>query len=315
MSRPFRLRRSCLSVPGSSERMLRRAATVPADMAFCDLEDAVAPAEKTDETRQRVVEALTGDPWLAATRGVRVNAVTTPWCYRDILWVVRGAGAAIDCVVVPKVSAPDEVAFVHHLLGQLEVEIGLDRRIGLEVQIEDARGVEDMAAIADASDRIETLIFGPGDYAAAMGVETSSIGTGSPEYPGDQWHYVLSRMAITARARGIQAIDGAYAAIRDLDGYRASARRSRALGFEGKWALHPDQVVVANEVYAPSQAEFDRAAALLDAYRTATEVERRGAVVWEGAMIDEASRKMAEATVLRGRAAGLGPSGARPPDH
>lgn len=301
----MRLRRSCLAVPGSSEKMLAKAATLPADMVFCDLEDAVAPLEKNDATRALVVAALTSQPWLAKTKVVRVNDVSTPWCFRDIVAIVSGAGADLDCIMLPKVTGPDHVSFAHHLLTQLELELGLSRRIGLEVQIEDARGAERIAEIADASDRIETIIFGPGDYAAALGIPSIAVGEIDPAYPADQWHYILCRIVIAARARGLQAIDGPYAAIRDLDGFREIASRSRSLGCDGKWVLHPDQIAIANEVYAPSAEAFERASALLEAYRKATGEDRRGAVMWEGAMIDEASRKMAESVVARGLAAGL----------
>ena len=285
--------------------MLAKAATLPADMVFCDLEDAVAPLEKNDDTRARVVAALTAGPWLAPTRAVRVNDVSTPWCFRDIVAVVSGAREALDCIILPKVTGADQVAFAHHLLTQLELELGLTRRIGIEVQIEDARGAERIAEIADASDRIETIIFGPGDYAAALGIPSISVGEIDPAYPADQWHYILCRIVIAARARGLQAIDGPYAAIRDVDGFRETATRSRSLGCDGKWVLHPDQIAIANEVYAPSADAFERASALLDAYRKATGDDRRGAVMWEGEMIDEASRKMAESVVARGEAAGL----------
>jgi citrate lyase subunit beta/citryl-CoA lyase len=301
----MRLRRSCLAVPGSSPKMLAKAATLPADMVFLDLEDAVAPLEKNDATRQNVVDALTGQEWTAPTRVVRINDVATTWCFRDILYVVSGAQDSLDCLMVPKVQGPDQVAFVHHLLNQLESELGMTRRIGLEVQIESARGAENLPAIADASDRIETIIFGPGDYAADLGIPQLSVGAVDDVYPGDQWHSILSRIVITARARGLQAIDGPYAAIRDLDGFRTVAERSARLGCDGKWALHPEQIAILNEVYSPSQAQYDRAEALLDAYRQATEGDRRGAVMWEGEMIDEASRKMAEQIAARGRAAGL----------
>jgi citrate lyase subunit beta/citryl-CoA lyase len=304
----MRLRRSCLAVPGSNPKMLAKAAALPADMVFLDLEDAVAPLEKNDATRQNVVDALTGQEWAAPTRVVRINDVATTWCFRDILYIVSGAKDALHCLMVPKVQGPDQVAFVHHLLNQLEAELGLTTRIGLEVQIESARGAENLPAIADASDRIETIIFGPGDYSADMGIPQLSVGAVDDVYPGDQWHYILSRIVITARARGQQAIDGPYAAIRDLEGFRTVAERSVRLGCDGKWALHPDQIAILNEVYSPSQAQYDRAEALLDAYRQATEGDRRGAVMWEGEMIDEASRKMAEQVAARGRAAGMSSS-------
>jgi citrate lyase subunit beta/citryl-CoA lyase len=304
----MRLRRSCLAVPGSSPKMVAKAATLPADMVFIDLEDAVAPLEKNDATRQNVVDALTGHEWTAPTRVVRVNGIDTTWCFRDILYVVSGAQDALDCIMLPKVQGPDHVAFAHHLLTQLEAELGMSKRIGLEVQIESARGAENLPAIADASDRIETIIFGPGDYAADLGIPQLSVGAIDDVYPGDQWHSVLSRIVITARARGLQAIDGPYSAIQDLDGFRTVAERSVRLGCDGKWALHPTQIDVLNEIYRPSQAHFDRAEALLSAYRQATEGDRRGAVMWEGEMIDEASRKMAEQVAARGRAAGMSSS-------
>ena len=301
----MRLRRSCLAVPGSNPKMLAKAAALPADMVFLDLEDAVAPLEKNDATRQNVVDALTGHEWTAPTRVVRVNGIDTTWCFRDILYIVAGARDTLDCIMLPKVQGPDHVAFAHHLLTQLEAELGMHTRIGLEIQIESARGAENLPAIADASDRIETIIFGPGDYAADLGIPQLSVGAVDEVYPGDQWHYILSRIVITARARGLQAIDGPYAAIRDLDGFRTVAERSARLGCDGKWALHPDQIEILNEVYRPTQTQYDRAEALLDAYRQATEGDRRGAVMWEGEMIDEASRKMAEQVAARGRAAGM----------
>ena len=214
----MRLRRSCLAVPGSNPKMLAKAASLPADMVFIDLEDAVAPLEKNDATRQNVVDALTGHEWTAPTRVVRVNGIDTTWCFRDILYVVAGARESLDCIMLPKVQGPDHVAFAHHLLTQLEAELGMQKRIGLEVQIESARGAENLPAIADASDRIETIIFGPGDYAADLGIPQLSVGAVDEIYPGDQWHSILSRIVITARARGLQAIDGPYAAIRDLNG-------------------------------------------------------------------------------------------------
>jgi citrate lyase subunit beta/citryl-CoA lyase len=191
------------------------------------------------------------------------------------------------------------------LLEQLELKHGIERAIGLEIQIESPRGLVEIERIAVASDRIETLIFGPGDYAAAVGAPQLSVGALEPGYPGDQWHYVLSRIVNTARAFGLQAIDGPYAAIRDLDGYREVAQRSRLLGFDGKWALHPDQIAVCNEVYRPGAEEFERALRILDAYTTATDSDGLGAAMFEGEMIDEASRKMALATAERGRAAGM----------
>jgi citrate lyase subunit beta/citryl-CoA lyase len=301
-----RLRRSCLAVPGSSPKMLAKAASLPADQVFLDLEDAVAPDRKNDDTRQLVIRALREQEWTAATRVVRVNAVGTPWCLDDLLTMVVGAGDALDCVIVPKVESAAQVQFVSQLLDHLELAHPRRRPLGLELQIESPRGLVEIERIARASARVETLILGPGDYAAAAGMPQLSVGAIEPEYPGDQWHYVLSRIVTVAHAFGLQAIDGPYAAIRDLDGYRKVAQRSRLLGLDGKWALHPDQLGVCNEVYAPTPDEFARAERILEAYASATDDAKIGAVVFEGEMIDEASRKMAVSVAARGRAAGLG---------
>ena len=284
--------------------MLRKAAGLAADQVFLDLEDAVAPLEKST-ARDKVVQALVGQTWVASTRAVRINAVGTPWCLDDLLHVVAGTVGALDCIVLPKVESADQVTFVHHVLDHLEHAHAIHRRIGLELQIESPKGLVAVEHIASASDRAEALIFGPGDYAAAAGIPQLTVGTIEPDYPGDQWHYVLSRIATAAKAGGLQAIDGPYAAIRDLEGYRNVALRSRLLGFDGKWALHPDQIGICNEIYAPSQAEYERAVRILEAYEVATEESRVGAVMFEGEMIDEASRKMAEQLRASGAAAGL----------
>jgi citrate lyase subunit beta/citryl-CoA lyase len=298
-----RARRSCLAVPGSSAKMLAKAKTLPADEVFVDLEDAVAPELKNDETRRAVVEALRGE-WLAPTRVVRVNAVGTRWCLDDLLAVAGEAGDDLDCVIVPKVESAAQVHFVAEVLADLERKRGAERPLGLEVQIESPRGLVEVERIAAASPRIETLIFGPGDYAAAAGMPQLTVGAIDPAYPGDAWHYVLSRIVTTAHAFGLQAIDGPYAAIRDLDGFAEVARRSRALGYDGKWALHPDQIAICNDTYTPTQDELDRALAILKAYRASTD-DGLGAVAFGGEMIDEASRKMAVSVVDRGRAAGM----------
>ena len=301
----MRLRRSCLAVPGSSPKMLEKARALPADQVFLDLEDAVAPNEKTDATRQNIVDALR-EPWTAPTRVVRINGVATRWAWRDITYIVAGAGAQLDAIMIPKVHDASHVHYVDHLLTQLELDHGLEvGRIGLELQIETGHGCVKMEEIAAASGRAETLIFGPGDYAANMGIPQLTVGAIEPGYPGDQWHYINARIVNTARAYGLQAIDGPYAQIRDHDGFVEVARRSRLLGMDGKWALHPDQVALLNEIYSPSQAQFDLAAAILDAYRVATEDEGRGAVMFRGEMIDEASRKMALQVEAAGRAAGM----------
>jgi citrate lyase subunit beta/citryl-CoA lyase len=282
--------------------MLAKAAGLPADQVFLDLEDAVAPLEKNDATRQHIVDALNDQTWLARTKVVRVNDVGTRWCFRDIAYVVERAGAALDCIMLPKAETAGDVQFVDRLLSQLEAELGLTRRIGIEVQIESPLGLVNIEQIAQASNRIETLIFGPGDFAASVGMPQLTVGAAEPEYGGDQWHYVLWRILTTARAFGLQAIDGPYAQIRDPEGFRTIARRSQLLGFDGKWALHPDQIALCNEIFAPTPSEYERAARILEAYELATGGDRLGAVMFEGEMIDEASRKMAQQVVARGRA-------------
>ena len=300
----MRLRRSCLAVPGSSPKMLAKAAVLAADQIFLDLEDAVSPLEKVS-ARETIVAALNEHDYSGKTRVVRVNGVTTHWCLGDLLAVVGGAGRNLDCVMVPKVEDAGQLHFVDHVLTQLETEHGVEHRIGIEAQIENGRGAMNIREIAQATPRLETLIFGPGDYAANMGVGSLVIGSIDPDYPGDQWHFILSLIVTAARAYGLQAIDGPYTDIKNTDEYRRLCGRAKAVGYDGKWVLHPDQIGIANEVFAPSQEEFERARRLLAAYEHATTVERRGAVMHEGQMIDEASRKIAEAVVAQGVAAGM----------
>ncbi|MDP9405430.1 MAG: CoA ester lyase [Actinomycetota bacterium] len=299
-----RLRRSCLAVPGSDPRMVARAAASEADEVFLDLEDAVAPAHKK-AARAQVVEALNTVDFGGKVVVVRVNDVTTPYCYDDVISVVRGAGARLDCLMVPKVQAAGQLWFVEHLLTQLEADLGLPRRLGLEVQIETGTGSVNMTEIARVSERTETLIFGPGDYAADQGVPQLDLGMIERGYPGHQWHYILAQIVNNARAIGCDAIDGPYGDYGDPDGYRESATRAKLLGVDGKWCIHPSQVPIANAVFAPTAAQFDAARRLLDAYDDAV-AAGRGAASLDGKMIDEASRKMAAKLVARGRAAGLG---------
>jgi citrate lyase subunit beta/citryl-CoA lyase len=284
--------------------MLGKAPTLPADEVFMDLEDSVAPLAK-EEARGNVVQALKEGDWTGKTVVVRVNGVYTKWCAHDVMHVVENAGDLLDCIMIPKVEYASDVKFVDDLLRMIEETTGLEKRIGLEVQIETATGLRNIHRIADASDRTETLIFGPADMSASLGLPTVTAGLPMPGYPGDHWHHVLSTILIAARDAGLQAIDGPYLLIKDLDGFREMSMRSRALGYDGKWALHPGQVDVLNEVFTPSQEEFDKAEAMLEAYRHSTEVERVGAVMFGNEMIDEASRKMAEQLAARGKAAGL----------
>jgi citrate lyase subunit beta / citryl-CoA lyase len=306
--RPARSRRSCLAVPGSSPRFLEKARGLPADEVFLDLEDAVAPAAK-EAARANVVAALRDGGWGAQVRVVRVNDLTTAWTYRDVLAVVEGAGAQLDCLLLPKVVDASHVQWLDLTLTQLERALGLEvGRIGVEAQIEDARGLLAIESIAAASPRLEALVFGPADFMASVAMRTLTVGEQPPGYDvGDAYHYVLMRLLVTARAYGLAAIDGPYLQVRDVEGFRRVAARTAALGFDGKWVLHPDQIAAANEVFSPRQGDYDHAEAILEAYAHALSEAggARGAAMLGAEMIDEASRKMALVVAARGRAAGM----------
>jgi citrate lyase subunit beta / citryl-CoA lyase len=298
-----RLRRSILSVPGSEQKMLTKAAGLVPDIVMLDLEDAVAPQRK-DDARALVVEALARLEWQAATVAVRINPVGSRWCLEDVTALLEGAGPRLDLLIVPKAESASQVHFLDHLLSALERRQGRSTPVGLDLQIETVRGVDRCEEVAGAAGRVEALVFGPGDYAATIGVSQLTIGATDTRYPGDQWHYVLSRIVVAAKSRGLAAIDGPYAAIRDLDGLRDAATRSRLIGCDGKWALHPDQIAVVNEVFSPSEDELTRARAIMDALQGASE-DGHGVLALAGEMIDEATRKSAEDIIARGRAAGL----------
>ncbi|GAA1032506.1 aldolase/citrate lyase family protein [Virgisporangium ochraceum] len=294
-------------MPGSSVKMLGKAQGLPADQVFLDLEDAVAPLAKA-EARKNVVAALNEGDWGGKVRAVRVNDLTTEWTYRDVVEVVEGAGPNVDCVMLPKVQNAGQIQWLDITLTQIEKAVGLEvGRIGIEAQIENAVGLVEVDAIAAASPRLETIIFGPADFMASINMRSLSVGALIPDYPGDPYHYILMRILMAARTHDLQAIDGPFLQIRDVDGFRAVAKRSAALGFDGKWVLHPGQIEAANEVYAPSQEDYDHAELILDAYAhyTSEAGGRRGAVMLGDEMIDEASRKMALVIAAKGRAAGL----------
>jgi len=294
--------------------MMEKAAASAADEVFLDLEDACAPLEKPD-ARRKVVEALNAHDWSAKTVVVRINQVTSRFAMDDLREIVVGAGKVVDCIMIPKVRNVGDVAFVDRGLLQLEQALGLDAGgIGIEAQIEDAQGLMRVEEIAFSSDRLETLTYGPADFSAAMQLPSLTVGNPSADYPGDIFHYVLFKIAVAARAAGIQVIDGPYLLIRDVDGFRQAARRAAALGYDGKWVLHPGQIDPCNETFTPSQADFDKANQILAAYEHATITERKGAVMLGDEMIDEASRKMAEQFVMRGHAAGRKPSPTSPPE-
>src|SRR5579884_3837716 len=302
-------RRSCFSTPGSNEKFLAKAPTVPADMSFLDLEDSVAPLEK-EAARAKVVEAIRKQPWDDRVLCVRINAWDTEWTYGDVIEVVGNAGERLDEVMLPKVQSAAEVVALDLLLTQVEKTSGLPvGHIGIEAQIETTRGLINVEEICAASPRLETIIFGPADFAASMEMPVLTGGVQISDYPGDHFHYVFSKILMAGRANGLQVIDGPYLYVRDPDGFRDYCKRTRVLGYDGKWALHPDQVTILNEVFSPTQEQFDRAWDILEAYEQATTQgapgERKGAVMFGDEMIDEASRKMAIKFVTRGERAGL----------
>ncbi len=300
-------RRSCLAVPGSNPKMLDKAQGLPADQVFLDLEDAVAPLAKPG-ARKNIVAALRDGDWAGKARVVRVNDLTTQWTYQDVIEVVEGAGGYLDAIMLPKVQEAGHVQWLDLTLTQVEKALGLPvGGIGIEAQIENAKGLVNVDAIAAASPRLETIIFGPADFMASINMKSLVVGALHPDYPGDQYHYILMRILMAARTHDLQAIDGPYLQIRDVDGFREVARRSAALGFDGKWVLHPGQIDAANEVYSPSQQDYDHAELILDAYAhyTSEAGGRLGAVMLGDEMIDEASRKMALVVAAKGRAAGL----------
>jgi citrate lyase subunit beta/citryl-CoA lyase len=287
--------------------MLEKAQGLPADQVFLDLEDSVAPLAKAG-ARANIVSALTTGDWGSRVRVVRVNDLTTEWTYRDVVEVVEGAGAHLDCVMLPKVQSAAHIAWLDVTLTQIEKALGLPvGGIGIEAQIENAAGLVNVDAIAAASPRVETIIFGPADFMASINMRSLVVGGLHPDYPADPYHYILMRILMAARMHDKQAIDGPYLQIRDVDGFREVARRSAALGFDGKWVLHPGQIEAANEVYAPTQENYDHAELILDAYAyyTSEEGGKRGAVMLGDEMIDEASRKMALVVAAQGRAAGM----------
>lgn len=303
----YRPRRTCLSVPGSSLKLIEKAKSLPADEVFLDLEDAVAPEAKA-AARTQVAAALADDGWAGQLRGVRVNDWTTPWTYADVIEVVSTAGAVLDLIVLPKVTDVAHVQALDLLLSQLEATHGLEPgRIGVEAQIENAQGLTNVDSIA-AGPRVQALVLGPGDMAASLNMRTLEVGGQPDGYDiGDAHHHVLMRILIAARSRGINAIDGPYVKVRDVDGFRRVAGRSAALGYDGKWVLHPDQIEAGNEIFSPRQADYDHAELILDAYEwhTSHAGGSRGAVMLGDEMIDEASRKMALVIAGKGRAAGM----------
>ncbi|WP_313675785.1 CoA ester lyase [Mycolicibacterium sp.] len=303
----YRPRRTCLSVPGSNPKMIEKAKGLAADEVFLDLEDAVAPDAKA-AARTRVAAALSGPGWSGQLRGVRVNDWTTPWTHADVIEVVAGAGAHLDVIVLPKVTDATHVHALDLLLTQLERAHGLPvGRIGIDAQIEDARGLTNVGAIA-AAPRVQALVLGPADLMANLNMRTLVVGEQPEGYDiGDAYHHTLMTILVAARAHGVAAVDGPYLKVRDVDAFRRVAARAAALGYDGKWVLHPDQIEVGNEIFSPRQAEYDHAELILEAYDWHTSVAggSRGAAMLGEEMIDEASRKMALVVAAKGRAAGM----------
>lgn len=305
-------------MPGSSAKMIGKAKGLAADEVFLDLEDAVAPDAKA-EARTRVAMALTDDDWTGGQlRGVRVNDWTTAWTYADVIEVVSTAGAHLDIVVLPKVTDVSHIHALDLLLTQLETTHGLPvGRIGIEAQIENAQGLSNVDAIA-AGPRVHALVLGPADLMASLNMRTLVVGEQPEGYDvGDAYHHVLMRILVAARTHGVLAIDGPFLKVRDVEAFRRVAGRSAALGYDGKWVLHPDQIVAGNEIFSPRQQDYDHAELILEAYEwhTSRAGGARGAVMLGDEMIDEASRKMALVVAAKGRAAGMTRQGEpfRPP--
>ncbi|HWZ59252.1 MAG TPA: CoA ester lyase [Gemmatimonadaceae bacterium] len=289
-----RLQRSELAVPASRPEMFAKALKSDADYVFLDLEDAVAPSEKV-AARTHAIQGLREHDWHARgkTVSLRINGLDTHYMYRDVIDVVEQAGDRLDTILIPKVGVPADVYMVDALLTQIEEAKGFETAIGLEVLIETALGMANVEAIAQSSDRLEAMHFGVADYAASVRARTVSIGGLNPDYPGDQWHAAISRMVVACRAYGLRAIDGPFGDFKDPEGYRAAGRRGAALGIEGKWAIHPDQIALANELFTPTSAEVDRARRILTAVDDAA-AQGHGAAQLDGKMIDAASARLAQ---------------------
>ncbi len=305
--------RSELAVPGTNARAMEKAPALDADLVFLDLEDAVAPDDK-EQARENVIAALLDRDWSSCSVSVRINGLDTHWCYRDVVEVMERAGHLLDTLLIPKVGSPSDVEFVATLCSQIEQARGL-APVNLHILIETAKGMANVEAISRACpDRLEAMVFGVADYAASVQARTTNIGGSNPNYAvmtdpdpatgarelhwGDQWHFGISRMVAACRAEGLRPIDGPFGDVGDADGYVAAARRAAALGCEGKWAIHPSQIALANEVFTPSDAEVDRARRILEAMEEAAK-EGKGAVSLDGRLIDAASIRMAENLIAK----------------
>ena len=289
-----RLQRSELAVPGSSPKMFEKALNSNADYVFLDLEDAVSPNDKLT-ARQNVIKALKEMNWRekAKTISVRINSLDTHYMYRDVVEIVEEAGDKVDTLLVPKAGTASDVYMVDCLLSQIETNKKIKNKIGIECLIETALGMSNIKEIAKSSDRLEALHFGVADYAASLRARTVVIGGLNPDYPGDQWHHGLSELVMTCRAYGLRAIDGPFGDFNDPDAYIAAAKRGAAIGIEGKWAIHPSQIDLANKVFSPPEAEVNKAKRIIEELEKAAK-EGKGAAQLDGRMIDAASARMAE---------------------
>jgi citrate lyase subunit beta/citryl-CoA lyase len=303
--KPKRARRCQLAVPGSSDKMIAKAATLGVDHVFLDLEDAVAPSAKVP-ARQQIVTALNTLDWGRTVRCVRINDLDTHYAYEDIIEVVEGAGNNLDTILVPKVRSACDVRFVDRLLSQIEGKLGLKRRIGIEVLIEEAEAIMRVEEIAGASERLEALVFGMGDYSASQGIDPKAI-AGDSGYPGDIWHYARYKMIVAARSFGLDPVDGPFANFRDPDFFRVECKRALQLGAVGKWAIHPSQVAIAQEVFSPAQVDIDAAYKSVAAY---AEAQRQGlgAIQVDGQMVDVATVRLVQRVIDRAELFGMKPS-------
>jgi len=292
-----RLQRSELAVPGSNPGMFEKAANSDVDYVFLDLEDAVAPGDKV-QARKNIIEALNDIDWrgLGKTISIRINGIDTHYMYRDVVDILEQAGHRLDTILIPKVGTPGDVYMVDAMVSQIEEAMGITNRIGIEALIETTLGMANVEAIATSSKRLEAMHFGVADYAASCRARTVNIGGLNPDYPGDQWHDALSRMLVACRAYGLRPIDGPFGDFNDPDGYILGAKRAAALGYEGKWAIHPSQIELANTVFSPPPSEVDRAKRILIALEEAA-AAGKGAASLDGRLIDAASARMAENVV------------------
>lgn len=299
----MRLRRSELSTPASDDGMIRKAASSNADLVFLDLEDAVAPNEKAS-SRDKAIEALSTLDWGDKTRAIRINGLETEYAYQDIIQIVEKVGEYLDLIIIPKVKSARDVWWVDVLLTQIETRLQRTNPVGLEVLIEEVEAVINVEEIAHSSSRLEALIFGPGDYCASQGVKSEAMTGVSANYPGDVWHYVRNKIIIAARAAGLDTVDGPYIAFKDPEGYRRECLRAATLGATGKWAVHPEQIGIANDVFSPPQEEVGRSRKLIEAYEQAKS-NGLGAIAVDGELVDEASTRIPREIIRKAELIGM----------